>query len=324
MYKITHVNAKTLDEAVAALTTGAKVNAGGTDLYQAMKSMCLGGKAPTKLVNLKKVPGLSYIKEEGGMLKIGALTTLAEIAESSVVQGKWPALAAAAKSVGTPQLRNMGTIAGNIAQELRCWYYRAEHNEFNCLRKGGQLCYMIAGNSLRHSALFPAGGCVTSSCSDTAIPLTALGATVVTTKKSIAMKDFYTALGNVLEANEIIKEIQVPTPAAGSKQAFIRWAERKALDFAEASCCAVWSVSGGNVASPVIVLGAVSPVPVRATSTEALVSGKAMNATLATQAGDEAVKAAQILTGNTGYSNNMGNRWKVQIAKTMVKRALMS
>ena len=172
----------------------------------------------------------------------------------------------------------------------------------------------VPGRRLRHR----------QSTSDTAIPLTALGATVVTTKKSIAMKDFYTALGNVLEVNEIIKEIQVPTPAAGSKQVYVRWAERKALDFAESSVAAVWAVSGGNVSNAVIVLGAVSPVPVRATSTEALVNGKAMTAALAAQAGDEAVKSAQILTGNTGYTNNMGNKWKVQIAKTMVKRALLA
>jgi len=318
MNKITHVNAKTLDEAVAALGAGAKVNAGGTDLYQAMKAMVYG-KPPTKLVNIKKIPGLSYIKDDGGTLKIGALTTLTEIADSSVVQGKWPALAQAAHSVGMPQLRNMGTIAGNIAQELRCWYQRCEHNEFNCLRKGGQLCYMMAGNSLRHCALFPAGGCVTCSTSDTAIPLTALNATVVTTKRSIAMKDFYTPLGNVLEANEIIKEIQVPSPPAGSKQNYTRWAERKALDFYEVAVCTVTSASDA-----VIIIGGVSPVPVKAVSTEALVKGKAMTPTLAAQAGDEAVKGAQILNGNTGYSNNMGNRWKVQVAKTMVKRALLA
>ena len=323
MKKITNVNAATLDEAVAALGAGTAVIAGGTDIYNALKSM-IYANPPAKLVNIKKIPGLDYIKEEGGMLKIGALTTLTEIADSSIVQAKWPSLAAAAKAVGTPQLRNMGTIAGNIAQQLRCWYYRAEHNEFNCLRKGGQLCYMVAGNSLRHSALFPAGGCVTASCSDTAIPLTALGATVVTTKKSIAMKDFYTPLGNVLDNNEVIKEIQVPTPAAGTKQSFVRWAERKALDFAESSVATLLTISGGNVTDAVIVLGAVSPVPVRATSTEALIKGKAMTDTLAAQAGDEAVKTAQILAGNTGYTNNMGNKWKVQIAKTMVKRALLA
>ena len=323
MNKITFVNAKTLDEAVAQLTAGAKVTAGGTDLYNAMKAMVFP-KPPTKLVNVKTISGLSYIKEEGGMLKIGANTTLTEIADSSVVKGKWAILAQAAKAVGTPQLRNMGTIAGNIAQELRCWYYRAEHNEFNCLRKGGQLCYMMAGNSLRHSALFPAGGCVTSSCSDTAVPLTAFGASVVTTKKTIAMKDFYTALGNVLEANEVIKEIQVPTPASGTKQAFTRWAERKALDFAEASCAVVYGLSGSNVANAVIVLGAVSPVPVRASSAESFINGKPINAANADSAGAEAVKTAQVLAGNTGYSNNMGNKWKVQITKTMVKRALLA
>jgi len=182
----------------------------------------------------------------------------------------------------------------------------------------------MAGNSLRHSALFPAGGCVTGSTSDTAVPLTALGASVVTTKKTIAMKDFYTALGNVLEANEVIKEDQVPTPAAGTKQAFTRWAERKALDFAEASVAVVYGLSGSNVANAVIVMGAVSPVPVRATAAEAAINGKPINAANAEAAGAAAVQSAQVLAGNTGYSNNMGNKWKIQIAKTMVKRALLA
>jgi len=325
MKPVTIVNAKTLDEAVAGLGATAKATAGGTDLYGALKGMIFA-TPPEKLVSIRSVPGLAYIREEGGALKIGALTTLKEIAASSVVQGKWPILAKAAKAVGTPQLRTMGTIAGNLCQEVRCWYYRAEHNEFNCLRKGGQLCYMIAGNTTSHSAIWGAGGCFAGSVSDTATVLTALGASVVTTKKTIAMADFYKPLGNNLDANELIKEISVPTPAAGTKQAYLRYAERKCLDFAEVSVATVVTVAGGNVSDLRIILGAVSPVPVRATTAENFVKGKAMSAAVATDAGLEAVKTATPLPPAAGLKAAFmpGNAYKKQVALTLVKRALLA
>jgi len=324
MKPVNVVIAKTLDEAVAALGANTKVTAGGTDLYGALKGM-IYANPPEKLVSIRSVPGLDYIKEEGGLLKVGALATLKAIAASSVVQGKWPILAQAARAVGTPQLRTMGTIGGNLCQEVRCWYYRAEHNEFNCLRKGGPLCYLIAGNSVLHSAIWGAGGCFTGSVSDTATVLTALGASVVTTKKTIPMADFYKPLGTALDANELIKEIQVPTPAAGTKQTYLRYAERKAIDFAEASVATVVTISGGNVSDARIVLGALSPVPVRATTAENLIKGKALTAALAADAGNEAVKTAVALPANAKNPTFMpGNAYKKQLALTMVKRALLA
>lgn len=334
MKPVTLVNAKTLDEAVAALGTTAKLTAGGTDLYGALKAM-IYASPPDKLVSIRNVPGLNYIRVEGGVLKIGALTPIADIYKSDLVKATWPILAQAAGKVGTPQLRNMGTLGGNLGQQLRCWYYRAEHNEFNCLRKGGPLCYMIAGNSERHSAIWPAGGCVTGSVSDTAIPLMAFDATIVTTKKSIAIKDFFTALGNSLDANEIIKEVQVPTPAARTKQAFLRYAERKCLDFAELSVAVTATIAAGSVSDSHIILGAVSPVPVRASTAEALIKGKALTADLAAQAGAEAVKTATTLPEQKTYTYGdpgatikasfmAGNAYKKYLAGVYVKKALAS
>jgi xanthine dehydrogenase YagS FAD-binding subunit len=317
MNKFTHVNAKTTAEAAAALGTSAAVIAGGTDLYNSLKAQIFPNP-PQKLVNIKTIPNLAYIKEEGGTLKIGALALLCDIADSSVVKGKWPSLAEAAKRVGTPQLRNQGTIGGNICQKSRCWYFRAEKNQFNCLRKGGQLCYMIAGNTLRHACLYPEGGCVTIDVSDTALPLTALGATIVTTKKSVPISDFFTALANVLDATEIVTEIQVPSPAAGTKQTFIKWAERKAIDFAEASVATLITVSGGNVTDARIVLGGVSPRPRRATDAEAALKGKAISDAVATEAAAQAVKGAVALTA---YG---GNGWKIPLVKKLVKTAIMA
>ncbi len=314
MNKITHVNAATVAEASAALTDGAAVIAGGTDILGVLKGMILKNP-PTKLVNIKTIPGLDYIKEEGGMLKLGALTKLTAIYESSVVQAKWPALSEAAHKVGTPQLRNMGTIAGNLAQSVRCWYYRAEHAEFDCLRKGGPLCYMVPGNNLRHSALWGAGGCFAVCPSDCAPVLIALGATLVTNKRSLPIADMFGGLANTLTKGEIITEIQVPTPAAGTKQVYKKWAWRKAIDFPEVSVAAFLTISGGSVTDAKIVLGAVSPVPYRSTAAENAIKGGALNDARATAAGTAAVQGATALTNN---------KYKVQLVKTMVKRALLS
>ncbi len=313
MNKIKHVNAKTIEEAVAAMGPTANVCAGGTDLFGTLKSMCLS-KPPETVVNLKTIPGLDYIKEEGGVLKIGAMAKLADIADSTVVKAKWPSLAEGAFRVASPQIRNMGTIGGNICQRSRCWYYRAEHNAFLCFRKGGETCFGIAGDN-RYLAIMGGQLCFHICPSDTAIPLAALGATIVTTQRSIAAKDFWIVLGTALKENEIVKEIQVPTPAAGTKQAFIKFAERKSIDFATASAAVAVTTAAGAVTAASIVMGGVAPIPFRATTAEELLKGKTINATTAEEVAAEAVKRAV---------PQSGNRYKIQIAKTMVKRALLA
>lgn len=309
MEKITHIDAATIDDAVDALGSDAAIIAGGTDIYNGLKAY-IYPNPPQTLVNIKTIPGLEYIKEEGGMLKLGALTRLADIADSSVVQAKWSSLAEAALLVGSPQLRHQGTIGGNICQDCRCWYYRAEHNQFNCFRKGGNLCFLTLGRSEKHSAILGGQVCFTNSVSDTAIPLTALGATVVTTKRNIDIGDFFVTLGDILDDDEIVTEIQVPEPAAGTKQVFLKWAERKAIDFAEASVAIAVSSSDAK-----IVLGSVSPTPWRATDAESAVSGQTITEALATTAGEEAVNGAITILDNT---------YKIQLVKTLVKRALLA
>lgn len=308
MNKIKHINAKTLDEAVKALGPTANVIAGGTDLYGTLKSMCLP-KPPDTIINLKTIPGLDYIKEEGGVLKLGALATLTAIAESPVVRGKWASLADSAYRVASPALRNMGTIAGNLCQRSRCWYYRAEHDAFLCFRKGGETCFGIAGDN-RYLAIMGGQLCFQSFPSDTAIPLCALNASIVTTQGTIPARDFFVVLGNKLKENEIIKEITVPAPAAGTKQAFIKWADRKSIDFGTASCAV--ALTGTDA---VIYMGSIGPLPIRATTAEDLIKGKAVDAASAQAAADEALKRA--------VPQSM-NRHKIQIAKTIVKRTLLA
>ncbi|WP_041272282.1 FAD binding domain-containing protein [Desulfitobacterium hafniense] len=145
------INAASLEEAVSGLQqSGAVAKAGGTDLLGAMKKNILP-HYPKVVVNIDSIQGLDYIKEEDGMLKIGALAKLAEVAENSVVKEKYTALAEAAKKTASPNLRNMGTIGGNICQYNRCWYLRASGNYFDCLRKGGSTCYAISGDNRFHS-----------------------------------------------------------------------------------------------------------------------------------------------------------------------------
>ncbi len=284
MDNLVHVNAGSLDDAVAQLAKGgAEVCAGGTDLMSTLKGF-ISDNLPTTIVNIKQISGLSYIKEDGGMLKIGALTTLDEIANSSVVASKCAALAQAAGLVASPEIRNVGTIGGNICQRPRCIYYRNEYNDFNCARKGGKGgCYALTGLSRYHSIFGLVNGCMAVCPSDTAPVLVAAGAKIVTTKKTWAAADFFKIKGekiNSLDADEIVTEIQVPT---GKKSCYKKFAFRKSFDFPLVSCAVV----GDKV-----VLGGVYNSPYE-------VSGDTVKATSA-----------------TAY-----NKYKEQIANTLIKRA---
>ncbi len=313
MNKIKHINAKTLDEAVAALGPTANVCAGGTDLFATLKAMYLP-KPPDTIVNIKTIPGLDYIKEEGGVLKIGALAKLVDIAESAVVKGKWSSLAEAAHRVASPQIRNMGTLGGNLCQRVRCWYFRGEHDAWLCFRKGGDTCFGVAGDN-RFLAILGGQLCFAVCPSDTAIALSALGATIVTTQRSIPIKEFFVVLGNTLTDNEIVKEVQVPAPKAGTKQFFLKFAERKSIDFAISSVAVAITDAGGTVSDASIVLGGVSPIPFRAADAETYIKGKAINKENADAAGTEAVRKS---------IPQSKNRYKMQITKTLVSRALLA
>jgi xanthine dehydrogenase YagS FAD-binding subunit len=208
------IQAKSVDDAVSALSTGNSwVCAGGTDLLGTMKFYVLR-EYPEKVIDLKSIsPSLDYIKEEGGILKIGSLTRLEDIAKSSVVQSKWSALSEAAHKTASPHIREMGTLGGNICQLNRCWYFRKEENRFDCIRKGGNMCYAMAGDNRYHSIFGAVSACVAVNPSDTAPALVALNATIKTNKRDIPAGEFW-AFGipgsTVLDKDEIVTEIQVP------------------------------------------------------------------------------------------------------------------
>ncbi len=313
MKTFSHLDAKTVAEASAALAGGkATLIAGGTDLLGRLKDEILP-TYPETVINLKTIPNLDYIKEEGGLLKVGALAHLADLAGNTTVKQKYTALAQAAERAASPHIREMGTLGGNLAQLHRCWYFRNPNNRFNCLRKGGTTCFALTGDNRYHSIFGVVNGCAAVHPSDTAPALIALDAKIVTNKRTLAAQEFFDVKvpGNtVLAADEIITEIQVPTPAAGTKSAFLKFALRKSIDFPIVNCAVAVSASAVR-----IVLNAVAPRPYRAIKAEAAIVGKPINEANAEAAGAAAVADAVPL---------LAAKYKVQIAKTLVKRALLA
>ncbi len=322
MRKFIHLNARSIDEAVSFLQKyGAKASviAGGTDLLGKMKDEILP-TYPEAIINLKTIPGLDFIKEEEGMLRIGALTRLEDIATDPCVRSKSWALAEAAHRTASPHIREMGTIGGNICQDIRCWYYRNPHNRFPCLRKGGGRCYAIEGDNRYHSIFDSTvkGGCLAVHPSDTAPALIALDAVVKTSKRLLRAEDFFdvdVAKTTVLERDEIVTEIQIKAPPAGTKSSFFKIASRKTIDFPIVNCAAMITTSDGKVSHARICLNAVYVTPYRAAKAEASIKGKAMNQTTAKAAGDALAPDVKPLRHN---------RYMVQIARTLVERSVLA
>jgi len=319
---------KTIDEAVELLKKGdAEILAGGTELMPSLRSM-RSPKSPSVLVNIKSIEGLDYIKEEGGMLKVGALATLTKIANDTIVTSKYKALAQAAKAVASPELRNAGTIGGNICQDLQCWYYCADDNLFNCLRKeGGEAtCFAIFGDNRYHSIFGPVGGCFAVNPSDVAVALMALKATVVTSKTSYPIGEFFaveTEKTTVLADDEIVKEIQIPALASNAKSAFRKFALRKSFDFPVVNCAAVIAQESGTVSDASIALNAVHNNPRKATEAENSIKGKAINPANAEAAGAAAVASATAMSiPANGKTTCTGNKYMIQIAKVLIKRTI--
>ena len=314
-----HLEAKTVAEASSMLAQykgKAALISGGTDVLGVIKSDILPGY-PEAIIDLKRIAGLDSIKEEGGVLKIGAMARLADVANSDIVKNGYPALAQAYAKTAHPQIRQMARVGGNLGQRVRCWYYRFPHNmggRILCFRKGGALCFSVPGENKNH-AILAGQVCFAVCASDAATALSALGATVVTSKKRIPIDDFYIVLGNTLEQDEIITGIEVPAAKAGTKQVYTKLAYRKAIDWALVNVSTAITVAGGTVTDAKITLGGVAPMPYRAIAAEAAIKGKAISEATATAAGNAAVADAFPLSQN-GY--------KVQIAKTLVKRAILS
>jgi xanthine dehydrogenase YagS FAD-binding subunit len=318
--KFVHINAHSIDEAVAALkryNERARLIAGGTDLLGKMKDMILPNY-PEALINIKTIPDLDFIREENGLLKIGALTRLADIAAHELIKDRYSALATAAGRTASPHLREMGTLAGNICQDIRCWYYRSPDNRFPCLRKGGGRCYAINGDNRYHSIY---GGSVDQGCyavhpSDTAPALIALASKIRTSKRTIKAEDFFqvsVAGTTVLDHDEIVLEIMVPVPGKNTKSAFTKFALRKSIDFPIVNCAISIVSKDKKIEQARICLNAVFVKPYRPFKAEEAIIGEPLETKTAELAGNKAVAEVQPLSHN-GYM--------VQVARTLVTRTL--
>jgi xanthine dehydrogenase YagS FAD-binding subunit len=300
-----YVRALSLEEAIKHLSSeGARLHAGGVDLLGCLHDRVFGIEKMVSISGLKELHGIS--DGGNGGLRIGALTTLADVAGSQVIKKRYPALAQAAASAASPQLRHQGTIGGNLCQKPRCWYYRGE---FHCLRKGGDRCYAVAGENHYHCIL---GGdrCYIVHPSDTSPALVALGATVRIAgpegTRTVAVEKFHVPPGvdihkeTVLEAGEILTEIILPPPAQGLKSSYRKVKARRSWDFALAGVALAIQFEGTTVSKANVVFSGAAPVPWRSKEAEKVIMGQELTSGIVAQAAEAAVGNARPLEHN-GY-----------------------
>lgn len=322
MRPFAHFNARTIKEVCKLLVQHdgrAVLNAGGTDLLSTLKGQNLF-EYPEAVINIKTIAGLDRIAESKGTLRIGALTKLSAIVSSPLLNDRYPALAEAARTVATPQIRNAATIGGNLCQEVRCWYYRYPRHiggPILCARKGKAPCLAVKGDN-RYHALMGAKKCFAVCPSDTAVALAALDGQIKIAgpdgERSMPVTEFYNPLGNSLNRGEMVIGVEVTSIDEGSKQAYLKFTLRKPVDFAIVSVASIITVKGGVCTDARIALGAVAADPVRATKAEKILVGRPIDEKAAVDSAEEALSGAKPLSMN-GY--------KIEIAKTLVKRAIL-
>jgi xanthine dehydrogenase YagS FAD-binding subunit len=301
-----YIRVNSVKDAVKQLSEKrSRVIAGGTDLLGCLRDHIFPAD---KLVSISRVAELRGIKEmpDGG-LRIGALTTITEVAESPAVAQRYPALSQAASSVASPQLRNQGTVGGNLCQKPRCWYYRGE---FPCLRKGGPLCYAMEGENQYHAIFGSDRICAIVHPSDTAPALIAYqaNARVVGTKgnRLVPIEKFHVLpkvdvkKETILAPGEIVTEVLIPKPPDAAKSTYRKVRARRSWDFALTGAAIVASFKDGKVQYARVVFSGVAPVPWRSKEVEEIITGKKLDTETITKAAEAAVRNAEPLEHN-GY-----------------------
>ncbi len=321
MRSFAHISAATVDEACSLLRRykgKAVLNAGGTDLLSSLKGEHLL-EYPEAVIDIKKIPGLDKIAEEEDGLQIGALARLSDMVRSPLVRRAYKALAEAAHSVATPQIRNAATLGGNLCQDTRCWYYRYPRHvggPLTCLRKGKGPCLAVTGDN-RYHAIMGARKCFAVCPSDTAVALAALDGRVrvkgARGERTVPVTDFFGPLGNVLRTGEMVTSVEIPRIKGPARQTFLKFTLRKPVDFAVVSVACVILEEKGVCTDARIALGAVAPGPVRAREAERFVAGNPLTPERAAEAVLLALSDAKPLPMNS---------YKVEIATTLVRRAL--
>lgn len=322
MRSFEYASARSLDETFALLGQDAggaiRPLAGGTDLLTLMKAEIA---TPTQLVDIKRVAELPRtIDETAAGVRIGALTTLSAIESNATLLARYTALPEAVAAAATPQLRNMATLGGNLLQRPRCWYFR--NALFDCWLKGGTECQARDGENEYH-AIFDASPCVAVHPSDPPAALVALDATVRLRgpqgERTVALADFFAPptperrTENRLGADELILDVTIPTPVAGTRSTYLKAMDRKVWSFALVGLAAVLRVEDGRIAAARLVLSGVANVPWRAEAAEQLLLGAAPDDATFARAAEAALADAAPLAHNA---------YKVPLAQALIRRAL--
>ena len=292
--------------------------AGGLDTFDWLKDRA---KRTNVVIDLSQLSELRGIKEVDGGLEIGALTTLTEVVRHPVVKEKFGLLMEAASLVASPQIRNQGTIGGNVSQDTRCWYYRGG---WTCYRAGGNICYADTPTAVnREHAIFDADRCVAVNPSDTAPALVALDAQMVIRgpkgERTVPAEEYWIGPGiditrmNVLAPNEVLVAIRIPATMAGAQFYFEKVRDRQVWDFPLVNVASAIKPNGGNIGEVRLVVNAVAATPRRLKNVETFVTGKPRTEETAKAAGEMAVQGAVTLRHN-GY--------KVPLMRNLVARAL--
>jgi xanthine dehydrogenase YagS FAD-binding subunit len=294
------------------------VMAGGLDSFDWLKDRI---KRPSVVIDLSRVQDLRGIKESNGGLEIGAGTTLTDVVRDPLVRDKFSLLTQAAELVASPQIRNQGTIGGNVTQDTRCWYYRAG---WSCYRAGGNICYADTPTAInREHAILGADRCVAVNPSDTAPALVALDAQMVIQSASgvrvVNAEDYFIGPSvditrmTVLAPNELLTAIRIPGTWAGARFYFEKVRDRNVWDFPLLNVASATKYAGGNIENIRIVINAAAARPLRLHAVENAVIGKPRSEQTADLAGQIAIQGAQALRYN-GY--------KIPLMRNLVKRAI--
>ncbi len=295
------------------------VLAGGLDSLDWLKDRI---KRPAALVDLGTIPGLKGIRDVDGGLEIGAMTTLTDLVRHPLVRERYSILLEAAEAAASPQIRNQGTIGGNVSQDTRCWYYRAG---WPCYRAGGNICYADTPESInREHAILQADRCVAVNPSDTAPALIVLDAQMVIrtaggTERVVPAEDYFVGPGiditrmTILEPGDLLTAIRLPATWAGATFYFEKVRDRQVWDFALVSVASAIIMNGSGIERMRIAVNGVSARPLRLQAVETLVRGRAADEMTAVAAGNLAIDGAQPLTFNA---------YKVPLMRNLVKRAI--
>ncbi len=290
---------------------------GGSDLLALVKERIV---QPDVLVQVRGLRNLNAVTAAGGGLTIGGEITIAQLASHEQVRRQYPALAMAAESVATPQIRNVGTLAGNVCQRPWCWYYR---NGFPCYKAGGNQCFSFAGENQFH-AIFGGGPSYIVHPSDVAPALAALDATFrivgPSGERTLAAGEFFVLprqnaeQETALQADELLVSVQVPSTLAGARGTYHKVMDREAWTHAVVSAAVVLRMDGDVCRTARIVLGGVAPIPWRLPAVEQMLTGQRITDALAAQAGEAAVQGARALSRNA---------YKIPLTKAVVRRAIL-